>query len=134
MVLSIGLFGALNLSLDPYYQLTIWQAPKARAKPSTRKIQYLNRLGDCAADAELCMSGNISQLANMIHYLTSMTAGLSSLPYDPTRLESLKLDIQYVLSELKDLAERIIKLRGEVRKHFYKQQRLAEQPSRLSFE
>ncbi|KAK0510727.1 hypothetical protein JMJ35_007159 [Cladonia borealis] len=89
-------------------------APKARAKPSTKKLQYLNRLGDCAADAELCMSGNISQLANMIQYLTSMTGGSSSLPYDLTRLESLKLDIEYVLSKLKDLAERITKLRGEI--------------------
>ena len=64
------------------------------------------------------MSGNIRQLANMIQYVASMSGGSSSLPYDPTRLESLKLDIQYVLSKLKDLAERITKLRGEVRKHF----------------
>ena len=81
------------------------------------KLQYLNRLGDCAAMAELCMSGNIGQLASMSQYLASMTAGSSSLPYDPTRLESLKLDIEYVLSKLNGLAERIIKLRGEVRKH-----------------
>ena len=47
-----------------------------------------------------------------------MTAGSSSLPYDSARLELLKLDLQYVLLKLKDLAERIKKLRGEVRKHF----------------
>ena len=71
------------------------------------KLQYLTRLGDSAADAELCISGNIRQLANMIQYLASMTAGSSSLPYDPTRIESLKLDVEYVLSKLKSLAERI---------------------------
>ena len=80
------------------------------------KLQYLTCLGDCAADAELCMTGNIRQLANMIQYSASMTAGTSSLPYDPTRLESLKIDIEYVLSKLKGLAERINQLRGEVRK------------------
>ena len=82
------------------------------------KLQYLTRVGDCAADAKLCMSGNIRQLVNMIQYLASMTAGSSSLPYDPTRLESLKLDIEYVLSKLKALAERVDQLRGEVRKHY----------------
>ena len=81
------------------------------------KLQYLTRLGDYATDAELCMSGNIRQLANMIQYLASMTAGSSSLPYDPIRLESLKLDVEYVLSKLKSLAERINGLRGEIRKH-----------------